>query len=85
MKIVMATLITLFSLSALAAKTYQVTGPIVELSDSRIIVQKGSDRWEIERNPNTKVSGDLKVGQKVTIEYSMAADSVEIKGESKKK
>ncbi|AHZ83342.1 hypothetical protein Bb109J_c2732 [Bdellovibrio bacteriovorus] len=75
----------LFSMNAFAAKTYQVTGPIVELSDSRIIVQKGNDRWEIERNPNTKVMGDLKVGQKVTVEYTMAADSVEIKSESKKK
>ncbi|MFV3408641.1 hypothetical protein ACNH6C_08550 [Bdellovibrio bacteriovorus] len=75
----------LLSVSALAAKTYQVTGPIVELSDSRIIVQKGSDRWEIERNPNTKVTGDLKVGQKVTIEYTMAADTVEVKSEGKKK
>lgn len=75
----------LLSMNAFAAKTYQVTGPIVELSDSRIIVQKGNDRWEIERNPNTKVMGDLKVGQKVTVEYTMAADSVEIKSESKKK
>ncbi|CAE80715.1 hypothetical protein AB1A81_13495 [Bdellovibrio bacteriovorus] len=75
----------LLSMNAFAAKTYQVTGPIVELSDSRIIVQKGNDRWEIERNPNTKVMGDLKVGQKVTVEYTMAADSVEIKSDSKKK
>lgn len=85
MRFVVVLAAMLFSMSAFAAKTYQVTGPIVELSDSRIIVQKGSDRWEIERNPNTKVTGDLKVGQKVTIEYTMAADTVEVKGEGKKK
>ncbi|WP_374033775.1 hypothetical protein ACES2I_13900 [Bdellovibrio bacteriovorus] len=85
MKFVVLLSSMLLSVGAFAAKTYQVTGPIVELSDSRIVVQKGSDRWEIERNPNTKVTGDLKVGQKVTIEYTMAADSVEIKGDSKKK
>lgn len=85
MRFVVVLAAMLFSMSAFAAKTYQVMGPIVELSDSRIIVQKGSDRWEIERNPNTKVTGDLKVGQKVTIEYTMAADTVEVKGEGKKK
>jgi hypothetical protein len=29
-----------------------------------IAVQKGKDRWEIARGPDTKVTGDLKVGSK---------------------
>ena len=60
-------------------KTYQVTGPVLELKDDLIVVQKGKDRWEIGRGPDTKVTGDLKVGSKVTVEYRMNAAAVEVK------
>ena len=46
-----------------------------------IAVQKGKDRWEIARDASTKVTGDLKVGSKVTIAYRMTATSVEVKAE----
>ncbi len=61
------------------AKTYQVTGPVLEVTDSMITVQKGKDRWELDRDSNTKVTGDLKVGDKVTINYTMTAKDVEVK------
>ena len=64
---------------AAGAKTYQVTGPVLEVNDSMIAVQKGKDRWEINRDSGTKVSGDLKVGEKVTITYTMSATDVEVK------
>jgi hypothetical protein len=64
---------------AAGAKTYQVTGPVLEVTDSMIAVQKGKDRWEINRDANTKVTGDLKVGEKVTITYTMSATEVEVK------
>ncbi len=64
-----------------AAKTYQVTGPVLEVNDTTIAVQKGKDRWEIARDASTKVTGDLKVGAKVTIEYRMTATTVEVKAE----
>ena len=64
-----------------AAKTYQVTGPVLEVSDTMIAVQKGKDRWEIARDATTKVTGDLKVGAKVTIEYRMTATAVDVKAE----
>lgn len=72
---------------ALAAtvKTYQVTGPVLEVSDTMIAVQKGKDRWELARTPDTKVTGDLKVGSKVTIEYRMNATQVEVKDKAKAK
>ncbi len=60
-------------------KTYQVTGPVLELTSDTIVVQKGKDRWEIGRDATTKVTGDLKVGAKVTIEYRMTAATVEVK------
>jgi ribosomal 50S subunit-recycling heat shock protein len=44
-----------------------------------IAVQKGKDRWEITRDSNTKANGDLKVGAKVTITYTMTATDVEVK------
>jgi hypothetical protein len=66
---------------AASTKDYQVTGPVLEVSDSMIAVQKGKDRWEIARDSNTKVDGDLKVGDKVTVHYTMTATSVEAKGD----
>jgi hypothetical protein len=68
-------------LASAAVKTYQVTGPVLEVTDTMIVVQKGQDRWEIARDASTKVKGDLKVGAKVTIEYRMTATSVTIKAE----
>jgi hypothetical protein len=69
--------------------TYQVTGPVLELKDDVIAVQKGQDKWEIARGKDTKVTGDLKVGSKVTIEYRMTATAIEVKDakakETKKK
>ena len=65
--------------SAPAAKSYQVTGPIVELTETTIVVQKGDEKWEIARTPDRKVNGTLKVGAKVTVQYTMTAKSVEVK------
>ena len=74
---------------AAGPKTYQVTGPVLELKDGVIVVQKGKDKWEIGRGADTKVTGDLKVGSKVTIEYRMTAATIEVKDakakETKKK
>ena len=64
-----------------AGKTYQVTGPVLEVNDTMVAVQKGKDRWEIARDGSTKVNGDLKVGAKVTITYTMTATDVEVKAD----
>ena len=71
---------------ALAAgpKTYQVTGPVLEIKDNIITVEKGKEKWEIAKDAATKVTGDLKVGSKVTIEYTMKATAVEVKDAGKK-
>lgn len=65
------------------ADKYQVTGPVLEVTDTMIAVQKGKDRWEVARDAGTKVTGDLKVGSKVTIKYRMIATSVEVKPDAK--
>jgi hypothetical protein len=78
--------VLLFSSFAFAGTTnYQVTGPILEVTNDSITVQKGKEKWEIARDKDTKIVGDLKVGSKVTIHYTMKATSVEVKGEEKKK
>ena len=68
-----------------ASKSYQVTGPVLELKDDLIVVQKGKEKWEIARDKDTKVTGDLKVGSKVTVEYQMKAASIAAKEAGKKK
>ena len=66
--------------AAAAVKTYQVTGDVVKVTDKVNVVQKSADeKWEIERSSDTKVTGDLKVGSRVTIIYTMEASSVEVK------
>ena len=57
----------------------------LEVSDTKIVVQKGKDKWELARTPETKITGDLKVGSKVTIEYTMTAKSVDAKADKGKK
>ena len=73
--------LALSSAALAATKDYQVTGPILEVSDSMIAVQKGKDRWEIARDSSTKASGEMKVGDKVTVHYTMTATSIEAKAD----
>lgn len=74
-----------FFLSGVAfadAKDYQVTGPVVEVNDSMIVIEKkqGKDeRWELKRDSNTKGGSDVKVGDKVTAHYTMSATELEVK------
>jgi hypothetical protein len=84
----MKTLLSIIAASSLAlvstgfaggAATYQVTGPIVAVTDTVITVLKGKDQWQVARSADTKVTGDLKVGAKVTVTYTMAASTIEVK------
>jgi hypothetical protein len=65
-------------LSAADAKDYQVSGPVLEVNPSYIVVQKGEEKWQIAVDPSTK--GDKpKVGDKVTVKYTMTASSIQVK------
>jgi RNase P/RNase MRP subunit p29 len=64
-----------------AKSDYQVTGPVLDVTDSMIVVQKGKEKWEIARNSSTKMTGEVKKGDKVTIQYGMTATSVEVKAD----
>jgi hypothetical protein len=69
----------LSNMALAAGKTYQVTGPVVELTDAKIVVEKGKEKWEVARTADTKVTGELRVGEKVTVEYTMTATTIEVK------
>ncbi len=62
---------------AKAADTYQVTGEVVSVDNDIIVVMKGKERFEINRDPADKT--EIKVGDKVTIKYKMTETSVEKK------
>ena len=67
---------------AAAPKTYQVTGPVVSVTADTITVapvKYPGEKWEIGRDASTKMTGDPKVGDKVTIVYRMTAASIEVK------
>ena len=66
------------------ADKYQVTGPVAEVTETKIVVLKGTERFEVARVADTKVTGDLKVGAKVTIKYVMTASTVDVKSDDKK-
>lgn len=81
-RVLILTLMTIVAIAAsarAATKTYQVTGPVLEVRSDAIVVQKGTEKWEIARDANTKAPADLKVGSKVTITYRMTAADIEVK------
>ncbi len=79
-RMALAVALAALAVPALAAeKTYQVTGPVLEVTDSAVVVQKGKEKWEIARTPDTKVTGELKKGEKVTVHYTMSATSIDVK------
>lgn len=67
-----------------AAYAYQVTGPVLEVTDSKIIVEKGKEKWEIARDKDTKGAKDIKKGDRVTVQYNMTATEIENKTPAKK-
>src|SRR5437763_16639184 len=91
--LISAASLALRSASFAAVQDYQVTGPVAEVSDTMIVIEKGTkkERFEIARDSNTKTSGDVKKGDKVTVHYTMTATNIEVtadngaKKEEKKK
>jgi hypothetical protein len=82
--IIVAVLMFAASVAFAGVNTYQVTGPVLELTKDKIVVQKGKEKWEIALDAGTKVPADVKVGSKVMIKYEMKATSIEVKGEKEK-
>jgi hypothetical protein len=64
---------------------YQWTGTVLEADGDHLVVEKGKEKWEFAYDKDTKVTGTLKVGAKVTVKYLMKATSIEAKEEPAKK
>lgn len=77
--VLMAAAMTASVWAAPQAKKYQVTGPVVKMDEGKVTVQKGDELWEVVTDKDTKVTGTLAVGSKVTIEYKMVATTVTVK------
>jgi hypothetical protein len=77
--LIAAILLLTFALVAAQPKTYQVTGVVKSVTSDMIVVDKGGDLWQLAKDSGTKVTGDLKPGAKVTIDYRMTAASVTVK------
>lgn len=85
-RLYIATAFALCSTSAMAAPhTYQVTGEVLELTEKSIVISKGKENWELTKDAATKLPAEVKVGSKVTIEYSMTAIDVTDKSPKDKK
>lgn len=75
---------------ATTAFAYQVTGEVEDVTATTITVKatggknKG-EKFEMARGADTKVTGDLQKGAKVTVEYTITAKSVEVKADKAKK
>ena len=52
---------------------------MLEATATKIVIQKENEKWEIARTPDTKITGEVKVGEKVTVHYTMTAASIEVK------
>ena len=78
-KMILSLVIALSSTQAFAAKGYQVTGPVLDVTATSITVQKGKDKWEIAVDPSTKSVPGVKKGDQVTVYYTMTATDIEAK------
>jgi hypothetical protein len=67
----------------LKTDSFQVTGTVSAVDDTSITVMKGKERFHITKDAATKVTGDAKVGAKVTVHYKMYAVDVEGKTDAK--
>ena len=67
-----------------AAYAYQVTGPVLEVTDTKIVVEKDKEKWEIARDKDTKGAKNIKKGDRVTIQYRMTATAIESKDDKAK-
>jgi hypothetical protein len=76
---VFAVALALVASVAFAGKTYQFTGKVLEVKENVIVVDKKGEKFELVKDANTKIKGDLKVGAKVTVQYESRATEIEVK------
>ncbi len=84
-RIVLVLAVVLLSLSSFAfarsPDSYQVTGKVTEVAPDLIVVMKGKEKFEIARPADDKT--EVKVGDQVTVKYTMTVKSIEVKPAAK--
>lgn len=85
-RILASVLALVFAKASIAAvlDSYQVTGPANEVKENMVTVKKDKEKWQIAIDKDTRKTGDIKVGSKVTLKYQMKAASIEVKDAAKK-
>jgi len=78
-------IVAAFAFARAPKSDYQWTGTVLEADGDHLVVEKGKEKWEFAYDKDTKITGELKVGAKVTVRYLMKATNIEIKGEPAKK
>ncbi|HUL22521.1 MAG TPA: hypothetical protein VLZ10_13780 [Thermodesulfobacteriota bacterium] len=78
-------IVAVFAFARPPKADYQWTGTVLEADGDHLVVEKGKEKWEFAYDKDTKVTGTLKVGAKVTVKYVMKANSIEAKEEPAKK
>ena len=76
---VMFIVLLLVASVAFAGKAYQFTGKVLEVKDNVIVVDKNGEKFEMKKDADTKIKGDLKVGAKVTVKYESRATDIDVK------
>lgn len=65
---------------AVAPKDYQITGSITELTDTTVtLMTNKKETWGFARDTSTKLPDGAKIGDKVTVHYTMTAGTVDAK------
>lgn len=78
-RFVVAVAVLVLFASVAFGKTYQFTGKVLEVKDNVIVVDKNGEKFEMTKDANTKIKGDLKVGAKVTVKYESRAAEIDVK------
>ena len=66
-----------------APKDYQITGTVSELTDTTVtLMSKTKEAFNFARTADTKLPDGAKVGDKVTVHYTMTAGTVDAKSEA---
>jgi hypothetical protein len=74
MKLFFVFAVALIAQNASAERMYQLEGKITRISGDSLTVQSGSESFELKRDPVAlEIPKDAKVGDRVTVFYSMDA------------
>lgn len=63
-------------------KTRKISGRVVRVDPTVLVVTVGAEQWELAVAPGTKIPSDLQVGSTVVVEYAMAAKAVTVRAET---